>query len=248
MEVMGTGSVLSIKQRMRKSPEDEEARAGHKSVDSSFFGYKTHMAMTDERIITADIVTTGEKNDGKQLQTLVEKSKTAGIEVKTVIGDTAYSEKDNIIYTSNYWPAADGQKAGNGWDGCNHGTTDADPMFLTAARLHLACFRSAEIPQCAASRSRMGRAPIVRPAALVHWDLTAVCRHCSPPFANYAQVCRSPQAVPADAAHRKAGTERPAFGLPGSSCPRAVRISRESRGKAPSRETFPAYGAAANSP
>jgi hypothetical protein len=81
--------------------EDQDAMVGHKSADSSFFGYKTHIAMTEERIITAAIVTTGEKNDGKQLQTLIEKSKDAGMEVKTVIGDTAYSEKDNIIYTSN---------------------------------------------------------------------------------------------------------------------------------------------------
>jgi hypothetical protein len=32
----------------------------------------------------------GEKNDGKQLQTLIEKSKVAGVKVKTVIGDIAY--------------------------------------------------------------------------------------------------------------------------------------------------------------
>jgi transposase len=78
--------------------EDPDARVGHKSADSSFFGYKTHIAMTEERIITAAVVTTGEKNDGKQLQTLIEKSKAAGLEVNTVIGDTAYSEKDNIAY------------------------------------------------------------------------------------------------------------------------------------------------------
>lgn len=81
--------------------EDQDARVGHKSADSSFFGYKTHIAMTEERIITAAIVTTGEKNDGKQLQTLIEKSKATGMEVKTVIGDTAYSEKDNIAYTKS---------------------------------------------------------------------------------------------------------------------------------------------------
>ena len=78
---------------------DQDARVGHKSADSAFFGYKTHLAMTEERIITAAIVTTGEKNDGKQLQTLIEKSKAAGMEVRTVIGDTAYSEKDNIAYS-----------------------------------------------------------------------------------------------------------------------------------------------------
>ncbi|MFB5270033.1 IS1182 family transposase [Paenibacillus enshidis] len=77
---------------------DPDARVGHKSADSAFFGYKTHLAMTEERIITAAVITTGEKNDGKQLQTLIEKSQAAGMQVKTVIGDTAYSEKDNLTY------------------------------------------------------------------------------------------------------------------------------------------------------
>lgn len=38
----------------------EEARAGHKTVNSSFYGYKNHIVMTDERIITACVVTSGE--------------------------------------------------------------------------------------------------------------------------------------------------------------------------------------------
>jgi transposase len=33
--------------------KDKDAKTGHKSADSSFFGYKTHLAMTEERIITA---------------------------------------------------------------------------------------------------------------------------------------------------------------------------------------------------
>jgi len=77
---------------------DSDARVGHKSADSSFFGYKTHIAMSDERIITATIVTTGEKSDGKYLQELIEKSQETGMEIKTILGDTAYSEKDNIHY------------------------------------------------------------------------------------------------------------------------------------------------------
>jgi hypothetical protein len=79
---------------------DPDARVGHKTADSSFFGYKTHLAMSEERIITAAVITTGEKNDGKQLETLVEKSKEAGMEVKTLIGDAAYSEKGNIEYSN----------------------------------------------------------------------------------------------------------------------------------------------------
>lgn len=79
---------------------DADARLGHKTADSSFFGYKTHIAMSDERIITAAIVTTGEKSDGKYLKDLIEKSKNTGMKVETVIGDTAYSEKANIEYTA----------------------------------------------------------------------------------------------------------------------------------------------------
>lgn len=77
---------------------DKDAKVGHKTYDTSFFGYKTHMAMTEERVITAAAVTSGEKHDGKQLKELVDKSRAVGIEVDTIIGDAAYSEKENIEY------------------------------------------------------------------------------------------------------------------------------------------------------
>ncbi|AWE07702.1 IS1182 family transposase [Lysinibacillus sp. 2017] len=80
---------------------DPDARVGHKSADSSFFGFKTHIAMSDERIITAAVVTTGEKSDGHYLQELVEKSKEAGMEIEAVIGDAAYSAKDNLHYAKS---------------------------------------------------------------------------------------------------------------------------------------------------
>lgn len=76
---------------------DPDARTGHKSEDTSFFGYKTHLGMTKERLIVAAKVTSGEKSDGKYLKELVEKSEQAGLEVKAVIGDMAYSGKDNLI-------------------------------------------------------------------------------------------------------------------------------------------------------
>lgn len=78
--------------------KDNEAKVGHKTADTSFFGYKTHIAMTPERIITAAVVTTGEKHDGKQLKRLIEKSREAGIEVEAIIGDGAYSEEENLNY------------------------------------------------------------------------------------------------------------------------------------------------------
>ncbi|MUV37920.1 hypothetical protein JNUCC1_01726 [Lentibacillus sp. JNUCC-1] len=76
--------------------DDQDARTGHKTSDSSFFGYKTHLAISRERIITAASVTTGEKSDGKYLKELVQKSKDAGMKVDTVIGDTAYSGTNNL--------------------------------------------------------------------------------------------------------------------------------------------------------
>ena len=78
--------------------KDKDARIGHKTADTSFFGYKTHIAMTPERIITAATITTGEKHDGKELVNLIEKSEKAGIKVETIIGDGAYSEKENLNY------------------------------------------------------------------------------------------------------------------------------------------------------
>ena len=83
---------------MLEYANDKDAKLGHKTTDTSFFGYKTHLALTEERIITAATITSGEKHDGKQLEDLVEKSRKNGIEVDEVIGDAAYSEKDNIKY------------------------------------------------------------------------------------------------------------------------------------------------------
>lgn len=80
--------------------KDQDARIGHKTADTSFFGYKTHIAMTPERIITAATITTGEKHDGKELIDLIKKSENSGLEIEAIIGDGAYSEKDNLDYCS----------------------------------------------------------------------------------------------------------------------------------------------------
>lgn len=80
--------------------KDTDAKTGHKSADSSFFGYKTHIAMTQERIITAAVVTSGEKGDGPELPKLLEISQENGIEVDTIIGDAAYAGKENLKLTN----------------------------------------------------------------------------------------------------------------------------------------------------
>jgi len=52
--------------------------------------------MTEERIITAAVVTSGEKGDGPELPILLKISQDNGIQVDTVIGDSAYSGKENL--------------------------------------------------------------------------------------------------------------------------------------------------------
>ncbi|MEH7455405.1 IS1182 family transposase [Gottfriedia acidiceleris] len=83
-----------------KLSNDPDARTGHKTADTSFFGYKSHLAMNEERIITAAVISTGENTDGKYLKTLIEKSLETGMKIETVIGDTAYSEIDNLQYAN----------------------------------------------------------------------------------------------------------------------------------------------------
>jgi transposase len=80
--------------------KDQDAKIGHKSADSSFFGYKTHLAMTEERIITAAVVTSGEKGDGPELPKLLKISQVNGLDVDAIIGDAAYCGKDNIELTN----------------------------------------------------------------------------------------------------------------------------------------------------
>ena len=67
--------------RQIRSKDDEDARFGHKTTTSTFFGYKTHIAMSDDRIITGIEVTDGSKPDGEQLPKLLEKSKRNGVAV-----------------------------------------------------------------------------------------------------------------------------------------------------------------------
>ena len=93
-------TINDINEELIKS-KDEDAKIGHKTADTSFFGYKTHLAMTSDRIITAATVTSGEKPDGKELKGLVEKTKNNGIEVEGVVGDAAYSGSDNIKYAND---------------------------------------------------------------------------------------------------------------------------------------------------
>ena len=74
---------------------DKDARVGRKSKTTNFSDTKTEYIMTtDERIITAVEVRSGEYVDGTEFDTLLERTKTAGIAPTEVYGDKAYFRKD----------------------------------------------------------------------------------------------------------------------------------------------------------
>ena len=92
-ELLEGGKIKSI-----QSESDEDASVGHKSVDTSFFGYKNHLAMIEEGLISGIEVTTGRAGDSKEMASLVEKSQANGVVVEEIIGDMAFSSKENIDY------------------------------------------------------------------------------------------------------------------------------------------------------
>lgn len=75
---------------------DPDALLGHKREKDSFFGCKSHIAMSDARLVSTALAS-GEKDGGPPLQTLIKASRKNAMEVDVVVGDTAYSENDNIV-------------------------------------------------------------------------------------------------------------------------------------------------------
>lgn len=68
--------------------KDKDARGGHKSVKKTFFGTKEHMALESETgLVCAAVVTSGEKTDDKYVESLVDNSRTNGVDVNGVIAD-----------------------------------------------------------------------------------------------------------------------------------------------------------------
>ena len=81
-----------------QSANDEDAKIGHKSEDNEFFGYKSHIAMTEEGIITGLSVTNGTSADNKEFENIVNQTLETGVEVKDIAGDKAYSTSDILKF------------------------------------------------------------------------------------------------------------------------------------------------------
>lgn len=102
-----------LEQKGVRSLVDQDARVGHKSKTDHFFGYKTEFMMTtEERIITAVTVDSGEYVDGNNFDELMNLTLETGLEVKEVYGDKAYFKKGildkiNEIEATPYIPVSE---------------------------------------------------------------------------------------------------------------------------------------------
>lgn len=70
---------------------------GHKTATSTFYGYKNHIAMTDERLIAGISVTHGEAPDGPELPGLIEKAQKNGINRTDIFNRFSPSRKSLLI-------------------------------------------------------------------------------------------------------------------------------------------------------
>ena len=98
-------TIGDIEDHFTVSVADADARSGHKSKETGdFFGYKSHLAITSELIVTAAQITSGEKADSQELKELVRKSKEnlgateEDKKVDNVLGDGAYGGDDNLKF------------------------------------------------------------------------------------------------------------------------------------------------------
>jgi transposase len=79
-----------------KSAIDPDARFGWKSNTESFFGYKESISMTEDGIITAVKVESGNKSDPKALPDLIKQTEATGLNIDEVIADKAYGTTTNL--------------------------------------------------------------------------------------------------------------------------------------------------------
>jgi transposase len=75
---------------------DPDAKFGHKSKEKPFVGYKVHIAEDEgSEIVTSVETLTGEKNEGKELRSLLRKEEEKGIIHEALAADGLYDRVDN---------------------------------------------------------------------------------------------------------------------------------------------------------
>jgi transposase len=151
------------------SAVEPDARFGRKSKSKTFYGYKNHIAMTEEEIITAIHVTPGNGDDGKQLQTLVNKTRNQQITVEEVLADTAYSGKDNLSYLQK-----EEIKASIPLNPAVYGTREEDPFQYDKENDEVRC----PAGHLSIRKAKTGRTGTSKNSCLTFYFDTDLCKNC----------------------------------------------------------------------
>lgn len=152
-----------------KSAIDPDARFGRKSKSKTFYGYKNHLGMTEEEIITVVHVTPGNEDDGKQLKTLVNKAINQQLMVEEVLADTAYSGKDNLSFLQK-----EEIKASIPLNPAVYGTREEDPFQYDKENDQVIC--PAGHPSI--RKAKTGRTGTNKNPALTFYFNTSLCQKC----------------------------------------------------------------------
>lgn len=125
------------------NPSDPDARVGHKSADTEFFGYKSQIAIDEEsRLILDAEVTSGEVGDALPgLEVLQRITNQEGVKIDEVLGDTAYSGQPFLELASNEkfsLIAPPHPILGKGIDGRDGFTFNKDADMFCCPKGHLA--------------------------------------------------------------------------------------------------------------
>ena len=159
-----------------QSGYDDDAKIGHKTADTSFFGYKSHIAMNEERLITALEVGPGQEADTTKLEDLIEKSQQNGMEINEVIGDKAYSSKSNIDYCED-----NGIKLISGLNPIVRNGRPKDPEFIFNKDANmLQCPEGHLATRC---ETRQGRKGSIN---CIYWFSVKKCKVCP----RYGTCCK----------------------------------------------------------
>lgn len=122
---------------------DPDARVGHKSADTEFFGYKTQILMDeDSRLILGAEVTSGEVGDGPAAKDAIEDlASKDGVVIDEMLGDVAYSGQPILELGTKYHFAVIAPahpNLGAGMDGRDGFTFNKDADMFICPKGHLA--------------------------------------------------------------------------------------------------------------
>jgi hypothetical protein len=125
--------------------------------------------MTEEEIITAIHVTPGNEDDGKQLQTLVNKTTEQHIMIDEILADTAYSGKGNLSFLQT-----EDIKASIPLSPAVYGTREEDKFQYDKENDEVIC----PAGHMSIRKAKTGRTGTAKNPCLTFYFDTTICKQC----------------------------------------------------------------------